>query len=115
MQTGSTGSPESGRPIRCAEPVRGDRPVSDPVDPILVSPNGRRRGRGFALPIPGIPGHCNAITDVAGVAVGFTTLIVDGETAVRTGVTAILPRSADELLDPVWAGSFSMNGNGEMT
>jgi D-aminopeptidase len=89
--------------------------VSDPIDPILVSPNGRRRGRSFALPIPGIPGRCNAITDVPGVAVGFTTLIADGESAVRTGVTAILPRSADELLDPVWAGSFSMNGNGEMT
>jgi L-aminopeptidase/D-esterase-like protein len=89
--------------------------MSDPIDPVLVSPNGRRRGRGLLLPIPGTPGACNAITDVPGVSVGFTTLIADGDKAVRTGVTAILPRPTDELLDPVWAGSFSMNGNGEMT
>ena len=89
--------------------------MPEPVDPILVSPNGRRRGRGFALPIPGTPGPDNAITDVAGVAVGFTTLIADGDATVRTGVTAILPRPVEQLLEPIWAGAFSMNGNGEMT
>ncbi|MGD9508676.1 MAG: P1 family peptidase [Geminicoccaceae bacterium] len=85
------------------------------ADPVLVSPAGRRRGRGFALPLPGTPGPCNAITDVPGVAVGFTTLIADGAATVRTGVTAVLPRPAERLLEPVWAGAFSMNGNGEMT
>jgi len=89
--------------------------MSDPVDPVLVSPNGRRRGRGLGLPIPGTTGPCNAITDVPGVTVGLTTRIADGEAAVRTGVTAILPRPPEALLDPVWAGTFSMNGNGEMT
>ncbi|MEO7724517.1 MAG: P1 family peptidase, partial [Chthoniobacterales bacterium] len=60
-------------------------------------------------------------TDVAGVEVGFTTLISSegklevGKGPVRTGVTAILPRGHDSLNDPVYAGSFSLNGNGEMT
>ena len=89
--------------------------MSGPTDPVLVSPSGRRRGRGFGLPIPGTPGPCNAITDVPGVTVGCTTLIRDGATAVRTGVTAVLPRPAERLLEPVWAGVFSLNGNGEMT
>ncbi len=80
----------------------------------LFSPNGRRRARGLGLPIPGVPGPMNAITDVPGVSVGFTTLIADPG-PVRTGVTAILPRPSERLLHPVWAGTFSMNGNGELT
>jgi len=60
-------------------------------------------------------GPCNAITDVPGVAVGMTTLIKNEPAVVRTGVTAILPRAPGDLLNPVWAGCFSMNGNGEMT
>jgi L-aminopeptidase/D-esterase-like protein len=61
----------------------------------------------------------NAITDVAGVEVGHTTLITGqgqlmvGEGPVRTGVTAILPRG--KRYDPVFAGWYSLNGNGEMT
>ncbi|WP_455244006.1 DmpA family aminopeptidase [Petrachloros mirabilis] len=66
------------------------------------------------------PGPNNAITDVAGVKVGHTTLI-SGEGAlkpghgpVRTGVTVVIPR------DDVWhkkvpAGAFVLNGTGEMT
>jgi hypothetical protein len=61
-------------------------------DPVLVGPNGRRRARGFGLIIPGVPGLFNAITDVPGVAVGFTTRIEDDPVTIRTGVTAILPR-----------------------
>ena len=62
------------------------------------------------------PGPLNAITDVAPVAVGYTTLIEGaGEHAVRTGVTAILPRGRATLDKPVFAGVFSLNGNGEMT
>ncbi len=61
-------------------------------------------------------GTLNAITDVASVAVGYTTLIDGaGEHAVRTGVTAILPRGRATLDKPVFAGVFSLNGNGEMT
>ncbi|MBO1358663.1 P1 family peptidase [Acetobacter sacchari] len=76
----------------------------------------RPRARELALPLPGAPGPLNAITDVPGVRVGYKTLISgEGEHAIRTGVTAILPRAEDDLLHPVLAGSFSMNGNGELT
>ena len=70
------------------------------------------RARDLGIPFDGEPGPLNAITDVRGVEVGFTTLI-QGD-AVRTGVTAILPRGK-ESNDPVFAAWFSQNGNGEMT
>jgi L-aminopeptidase/D-esterase-like protein len=70
------------------------------------------RARDLGVPFEGAPGPRNAITDVAGVEVGFTTLN-DG-VSVRTGVTAILPRGKASV-DPVMAGWFSLNGNGEMT
>src|SRR4030095_13730694 len=78
------------------------------------------RARDLGIPFEGTPGTANAITDVAGVEVGFTTLIqgegalVEGKGPVRTGVTAILPRGKSSK-DPVMAGWFSLNGNGEMT
>jgi D-aminopeptidase len=53
-------------------------------------------------------GPANAITDVAGVRVGQTTL-VEGED-VRTGVTVILAPP-----EPLFAGSHTINGNGELT
>ncbi|MFB3131818.1 MAG: P1 family peptidase, partial [Rhodothermales bacterium] len=77
------------------------------------------RARDIGVPFEGIPGPLNAITDVQGVEVGHTTLIsgdgplVVGEGPVRTGVTAILPRG--KRYDPVFAGWYSLNGNGEMT
>jgi len=70
------------------------------------------RARDLGIPFEGTPGPLNAITDVGGVEVGMTTLI-EGE-GVRTGVTAILPRGQASS-DPVFAGWFSLNGNGEMT
>src|SRR5918994_7097716 len=73
------------------------------------------RGRDLGLPFPGEPGRHNALTDVDGVGVGFTTLVSDGEPQVRTGVTAIVPRRAEPELVPVWAGFHALNGNGEMT
>ena len=84
------------------------------MTPATHSPSGRPRARGLGLPLSGEPGPLNAITDIAGVAVGLTTL-VDPARSICTGVTAILPRAPDALLNPVWAGAFSMNGNGEMT
>src|SRR5665213_1386061 len=60
-------------------------------------------------------GTWNAITDVPGVRVGFTTLIHDEPAVVRTGVTAIWPRGAELWTDAVFAGIHSFNGNGEMT
>src|SRR5438067_10356910 len=80
----------------------------------------RPRARDLGVPFDGAPGALNAITDVAGIEVGMTTMI-SGEGAlnvgvgpVRTGVTAILPRGKSSN-DPVFAGWFSLNGNGEMT
>jgi D-aminopeptidase len=79
------------------------------------------RARDLGIPFDGIPGKLNAITDVAGVEVGYTTLISGGgkleigKGPVRTGVTAIIPRGHVSLNDPVYAGMFSLNGNGEMT
>ena len=83
--------------------------------------NATVRARDIGIPFEGTPGKFNAITDVAGVEVGYTTLISGegalkvGEGPVRTGVTAILPRGHGSLNDPVYAGFFSLNGNGEMT
>src|SRR5579859_2753102 len=78
------------------------------------------RAREIGVPFEGVPGPFNAITDVAGVAVGHTTLIAGegplrvGEGPVRTGVTAILPRGPHSA-SPLSAAWFSLNGNGEMT
>ena len=79
------------------------------------------RARDLGVPFHGTPGTLNAITDVAGVEVGQVTLISGsgplkrGTGPVRTGVTAILPRGKDRPADPVFAGWFTQNGNGEMT
>jgi len=75
------------------------------------------RARDLGVPFDGTPGPLNAITDVAGVTVGHTTLIEDLANGhkVRTGVTAILPRGRDSIQTPVFAGSTVLNGAGEMT
>jgi D-aminopeptidase len=74
------------------------------------------RARALGIPFDGVAGRFNAITDVEGVTVGYSTLIEgDGKHAVRTGVTAILPRKQATSDKPVFAGVFSLNGNGEMT
>jgi len=59
-------------------------------------------------------GPCNAITDVAGVRVGHTTLDADGPPAVRTGVTVVVPHDGI-WTEPVFAGSHRLNGSGELT
>jgi L-aminopeptidase/D-esterase-like protein len=77
------------------------------------------RARDLGIPLEGLPGPLNAITDVPGVEVGHVTLIsgsgklIVGQGPVRTGVTAILPRG--KIYDPVFAGMYTLNGNGEMT
>ncbi len=75
------------------------------------------RARDLGVPFDGDPGEYNAITDVSGVTVGFETIIadLDDDKAVRTGVTAILPRGDETNQKPVFGGWFSLNGNGEMT
>ena len=77
------------------------------------------RARDLGIPLQGETGKNNAITDVAGVEVGYSTLISGegklevGKGPVRNGVTAILPRG--KTYDPVFAGWYTLNGNGEMT
>ena len=78
------------------------------------------RTRDLGVPFEGTPGPLNSITDVNGVEVGYRTLISGegklqvGVGPVRTGVTAIFPRGKSSV-DPVFAGWFTENGNGEMT
>ena len=78
------------------------------------------RENDLKIPIGGMPGALDAITDVAGVEVGHTTLIsgegklVVGSGPIRTGVTVIHPRGKGNS-DPVFAAWFTLNGNGEMT
>jgi L-aminopeptidase/D-esterase-like protein len=73
------------------------------------------RARDLGVPFSGTPGPLNAISDVAGVEVGHSTIITgDGLSAVRTGVSVVWPRGKASN-DPAFAGWFSLNGNGEMT
>ncbi len=86
-----------------------------------VSAQRAPRARDLGVPFGGAPGPLNGITDVPGVTVGHETLIRDlppdasGPVAVRTGVTAVLPRGRESATTPVFAGWYSLNGNGEMT
>lgn len=76
------------------------------------------RARALGLDFEGETGPFNAITDVPGVLVGFSTLIEDAPPSgrpVRTGVTAVLPRGLDREMRPIWAGFHALNGNGEVT
>jgi D-aminopeptidase len=78
------------------------------------------RARALGVPFDGTAGPLDAITDVKGVEVGDTTLIrgegklIVGQGPVRTGVTVIFPRGRADG-DPVYAGWYAQNGNGEMT
>ena len=97
------------------EPIKSPPPVRPPTETRQI------RARDLGVPFEGTPGKLNSITDVPSVEVGYTTLISGegklevGKGPVRTGVTAIIPRGHDSLNDPVYAGYFSLNGNGEMT
>ncbi|MEH0826064.1 DmpA family aminopeptidase [Micromonospora sp. CPCC 205714] len=93
-------------------PVSGDGRRSRPAKP---------GARELGLPLPGVPGTNNAITDVPGVEVGAVTLIEGagaltvGVGPVRTGVTVILPRGRAGVGSACAAGTSVLNGNGEMT
>ncbi|HEY2582261.1 MAG TPA: P1 family peptidase [Mucilaginibacter sp.] len=77
------------------------------------------RARDIGIPFEGTPGKYNAITDVKGVEIGFSTIIegsgknIIGKGPARTGVTAIFPRGQSSI--PVYANWYTLNGNGEMT
>lgn len=85
----------------------------------FIASHAQQRARDYKIPFDGTPGAFNAITDVAGVTVGQTTIVkgdgplVPGKGPVRTGVTAILPRGKE--FDPVFANWYALNGNGDMT
>ncbi|MEO7674911.1 MAG: P1 family peptidase [Pyrinomonadaceae bacterium] len=82
---------------------------------VVSYPQAKPRARDLGVPFEGTPGSSNAITDVKGVEVGYTTLISgDGKKGVRTGVTAILPQGKD-FTGRVFAAWHTLNGNGEMT
>jgi D-aminopeptidase len=87
--------------------------------PMMASGQSEPRARDLGIPFTGEPGSLNAITDVVGVTVGHTTLISGdgklnvGSGPVRTGVTVVHPRG--KTYDPVFAGWYALNGNGEMT
>ncbi len=87
----------------------------------LQSYGQKPRARDLGIPFAGVTGEYNAITDVKGVEVGYSTIIsgegqnVVGKGPVRTGVTAIFPRGKAKKFSPVYANWYSLNGNGEMT
>ena len=92
-------------PQGCRQPVRGVTRARDIP----------------GLELPGDPGPRNAITDVAGVRVGHTTLVRGdgalsiGEGPVRTGVTVVVPAARPAWRTPLFAGAHRLNGNGELT
>ena len=109
--------PSRRRAVLCAVMLTGFTWVAGSMVTVAQQ---KPRARDLGVPFDGSPGAFNAITDVAGVEVGHTTLIsgagplVRGKGPVRTGVTAILPKGR-AFRDRVFAGWYSLNGNGEMT
>ena len=91
-----------------------------PLALAIFATQAHARARDFGIPFEGTPGPLNAITDIRGVEVGQKTLIKGerrlnvGAGPVRTGVTVVLPRGRGDAR-AVYAGSFTLNGNGEMT
>lgn len=89
------------------------------LQPATAIAQQKQRARELGIPFPGTTGTYNAITDVKGVEVGYSTIIsgsgknIRGKGPVRTGVTAILPRGKTN--NPVYANWYALNGNGEMT
>ena len=88
--------------------------------PSPLYPQAGTRAADLGIPQEGTSGRYGAITDVRGVEVGAVTLIRGsgklrvGRGPVRTGVTAVFPRGRTGN-DSVFAGWFTLNGNGEMT
>ncbi len=83
------------------------------VGALQAQEQGRPRARDLGVPFDGAPGPLNAITDVSGVLVGHTTLIEGhGADAIRTGVTAVLPRAELGLFP---AATYVLNGDAELS
>lgn len=109
-----------GHPPRSRPPAVSSAPTAPGASASAAPPAPGARARALGIPFSGTPGPLDAITDVAGVEVGHRTLIagegklVVGKGPVRTGVTAIFPRGKTST-DMVYAATFALNGNGEMT
>ncbi|HJO02933.1 MAG TPA: P1 family peptidase [Acidobacteriota bacterium] len=88
--------------------------VATALVPTDQGPERRSRLRELGVE-PGVlsPGPLNAITDVAGVLVGHTTLVVPSTT--NTGVTAILPHAGNLFREKVPGAVFVANGFGKLT
>ena len=84
---------------------------------LAIADETKPRARDLGIPFDGTPGELNAITDVAGVTVGHSTIIEDFDngSAARTGVTAVMPRGEASIMLPAFAGTAVLNGAGEMT
>ena len=76
-----------------------------------------KRARDLGMLFPGEAGSNNAITDVPGISVGFSSIkSKEGcKPKIQTGVTALHPKNIDDSPTYVWAGQHTLNGNGEMT
>ncbi len=93
--------------------------MADPNRP----PDARCRARDLGIRLGRYkPGKWNAITDVAGVKVGHSTIVRGptgplrvGKGPVRTGVTAVLPNPANVFEERVVGGGFILNGAGEVS
>ena len=107
-------------PIRCLLLLLALTPGAAADAQQQQPPKPRARELGLSALIGGTPGPLDAITDVAGVEVGHTTLIsgsgplVVGRGPIRTGVTVVHPRGRANA-DAVFGAWFTLNGNGEMT
>lgn len=101
--------------------LTGEAPAQSLPAKSAPAPTPRARARDLGITFGGQAGPLDAITDVPGVEVGHTTLISGegkltvGQGPVRTGVTAVLPRGRERLAAPVFAATYALNGNGEMT
>ena len=120
IRPGAVASPraDGGDASSCPPTVARDGPSREFSD--RYPPWMRARDLGITIG-RGTPGPRNAITDVAGVTVGHTTIIrgegplVTGDGPVRTGVTVICQRGSADWREPVFAGCHRLNGNGELT
>ncbi|HZI15487.1 MAG TPA: P1 family peptidase, partial [Myxococcus sp.] len=95
--------------------------LTGPEVGLAQAARGKARAGDLGITFGGQRGTHNAITDVPGVEVGHTTLISGdgkletGKGPVRTRVTAVLPRGKDGVAEPVFAATYALNGNGELT
>ena len=85
-----------------------------------VIPDKMKRSRDLGLFKSHLPtGRHNSITDIKNLLVGYKTIYqkpkASDKNLIRSGVTVVLPKGKEKKPTPTWAGTFALNGNGEMT